>query len=121
MFLFSLVSQAQSKTAFLTITLTDLQSVLLSPTSDKLPDTGAKNQEGLLQILRPTSSQVKQINSKTLEYEKLYNEFYSGEAAKSSSSGDANVYKLAANQSLSSKVLPNQNTSYLVIYQIDPL
>lgn len=119
MLLFGFVSQAQSRTAFLNITLTDLQSVsLMNPALNKISETRDGSQKGPLQILRSSSSQVKQIDSKTLEYEKLYKEFYSDEAAKSTSSGTENIYKLAATRP--NKLLPNQNTSYLVIYQVDP-
>ncbi len=118
MLLFGFVSQAQSHTAFLNITLTDLQSVSLMNPANKTSETRDDSQRGPLQILRSSSSQVKQIDSKTLEYEKLYREFYSYEAAKSTSSGNANIYKLAATRP--TKLLPNQNTSYLVVYQVDP-
>ncbi|MES3018365.1 MAG: hypothetical protein V4721_11320 [Bacteroidota bacterium] len=115
-----LVSQAQSTTASLNITLTDVQSVTFS--SVALAEASSPNQDasknGSLQLLSHSTSQIKKISSQNSEYERLYKEFYSTTTA--SQFSDKNVYAAATNSSSPPKSAKNKNTSNLVIYQIDP-
>ncbi len=115
-----LVSQAQSTTASLNITLTDVQSVTFS--SVALAEVSSPNQDasknGSLQLLSHSTSQIKKISSQNSEYKKLYKEFYSTTTA--SQFSGKNVYAAATNSSSPPKSAKNKNTSNLVIYQIDP-
>lgn len=116
-----LVSQAQTQTASLNIILTDLQSVKYGNVSAEhvTPDKRDNDHSASLQILNSSTSQIKQIDSKNSEYERLYKEFYSEESTHPLMD-NSNSYKLTASRLPSSKVLPDQPKTNLVIYQIDP-
>ncbi len=112
------VSKAQSTTVSLNITLTDVQSVTFGTVVlDELTPEGSKN--GTLQVLSHSTSQIRKINSKDSEYERLYKQFYSGKTAFTSASSDKDIYGMAVNSTLPPKSPENYNKN-LVIYQIDP-
>lgn len=115
------VTKAQSTTASLNITLTDIQSVTFNTlaSSDIVPANQGKSQNGTLQVLSHSTSQIKKISSKNSEYDKLYKEFYSGAAAAASGSSQKGSYRVAVNNTPSSRT-KTLNTSNLIIYQIDP-
>ena len=117
----SLEVNAQTSTASLYITLTDIQSV-------KIPETNT-NEEGQqnfvadssnpVQLLSPAASQIKKYDSHTSDISKLNREFYSGENRHSSvHMYAANNHSASARQSARAG---NRNMqAQLIVYQIDP-
>lgn len=120
--LFGLVSSAQTNIASLNITLTDVQSVTFSNAvlNEVAPEGKQLSQSSGLNILSSSNSQIKKISSKNSEYEKLYKEFQSDKALTGVSNFNTNIYDAAVNTISYAKRPKNQNTSNLVIYQIDP-
>jgi len=117
----SIVSKAQSNTASLGITLTDIQSVKFSnvPLNEIAPVTKKASQNGTLQLLSHSTSQIKKISSNASEYARLYKEFYSDAGDNVSSSNNQNVYSAVVNRA-NPKITGQANNFNLVIYQIDP-
>lgn len=119
--LFALVSQAQTTTASLKITLTDVQSVTFSSAALREEAAGtkleSKNEE--LHVLSSSTSQIKKISSGNSEYENLYNEFYSDKVSGYPSSS-TKIQSIALNNSSPGRNLKSGNISKLVIYQVDP-
>lgn len=113
-------SKAQSATASLNITLTDVQSVTFSSIiSDEIATSDKYNsQTGNLQILSQSTSQIKKIGSKTSEHERLYKEFYSDKNAVVTSLSRTNTLTAGVSNSLPKSKI--SNPANLVIYQIDP-
>ncbi len=113
-------SKAQSATASLNITLTDVQSVTFSSIiSDEIATSDKYNsQTGNLQILSQSTSQIKKIGSKTSEHERLYKEFYSDKNAVVTSLSRTNTLSAGVSNSLPKSKI--SNPANLVIYQIDP-
>lgn len=111
MLLIGIAARAQSNTASLNITLTDVQSVTFSSTAliDITPDSKEISQNGAHKVLSRSTSQIKKISSANSEYERLFKEFYAGRVTNG----------LAVNTS-STKRSKTSNTSNLVIFQIDP-
>lgn len=116
-----IISKAQSNTSSLGITLTDVQSVTFSslPFNEVAPVTQRISQNGTLQVLSQSTSQVKKINSNTSEYARLYKEFYSDAAGNVLSSNNPNVYSAVVHRA-NPKIKGQANNFNLVIYQIDP-
>ncbi len=116
-----LVVKAQSNTASLNITLTDVQSIKFdSPSLDEsaaVKENITKNEN--LQVLNRSTAQIRKISSETSEYARLYKEIYSGSAVSNSSSSNGNVYTMAVNRT-DRKTSALQKKSNLVIYQVDP-
>ena len=108
----SFVSQAQTTTASLNITLTDVQSVTFGSAAfnELNPDKKEVSQVVALKILSNSTSQIRKISSTNSEYEKLYKEFYAGKANNT----------LAVNSTSSTTKPRGSKSSNLVIYQIDP-
>lgn len=120
--LFGLVSRAQTNIASLNITLTDVQSVTFSNAvlNEVAPEGKQLSQSAGLNILSSSTSQIRKISSKNSEYEKLFKEFQSNKALTGVSNSNTNFYDPALNTVSYAKRPKNQNTSNLVIYQIDP-
>ena len=116
-----IVAKAQSTTASLNITITDVQSVKFDGSSlgEAVPVNEEIAKNGTLQVLSRSTSQIRKINSKTSEYARLYKEIYSDTAVNASSSANPNVNRVAMNRT-NPKGLGPQNNSNLVIYQVDP-
>lgn len=118
--LFALVSQAQTTTASLNITLTDVQSVTFSSALRvEVAGTKLESKNEELHVLNSSTSQIKKISSGNSEYENLYNEFYSDKVSGYPSSSTKNQ-SIALNNSSSGRNLKSGNISKLVIYQVDP-
>ena len=119
---FGLVSEGQTNVASLNITLTDVQSVTFSNAAlnEVAPDGKQLSRNAGLNVLTGSTSQIKKISSKNSEYERLYKEFYTEKAHIGQSSSSKNNYSLAVNSASSTKKPKSQNTTNLVIYQIDP-
>lgn len=118
--LFALVSQAQTTTASLNITLTDVQSVTFSSALRvEVAGTKLESKNEELHVLSSSTSQIKKISSGNSEYENLYNEFYSDKVSGYPSSSTKNQ-SIALNNSSPGRNLKSRNISKLVIYQVDP-
>lgn len=118
--LFALVSQAQTTTASLNITLTDVQSVTFSSALRvEVAGTKLESKNEELHVLNSSTSQIKKISSGNSEYENLYNEFYSDKVSGYPSSSTKNQ-SIALNNSSPGSYLKSGNISKLVIYQVDP-
>jgi parvulin-like peptidyl-prolyl isomerase len=113
-------AQAQSTTASLNITLTDVQSVTfgIAALDGSALASHERPKDSNLQVLSRSTSQIKQINSQNSEYEKLYKEFYSGLRSIISTFAESDVQQIAGSNAISKP--PGSKISNLVIYQIDP-
>ncbi len=111
-----IVAKAQSATANLNITLTDVQSVKFGEVSQEEAAPAAQENapNSDLKVLSRSTSQVKKIHSKTEEYEKLYKEL-------SSKLGSAAIYTAAAVAPVAKR--SSQGSPPVlshIIYQVDP-
>jgi len=115
------VAKAQSSTASLNITLTDVQSVTFNnlALNEVVSENQGNPQSGPLQMLSQSTSQVKKIASNHSEYQRLYKEFYSDKTAVGSRSLEKGSYRIVATNTPNSRA-KNMDASNLVIYQIDP-
>jgi hypothetical protein len=108
-----IAAQAQSTTANLNIILTDVQSVKFGSVSqqDLAPELQQRSSANTLLVLSHSTSQVKRIDSKSAEYEKLYKEL-------SSKLGSAAAY---AGMSQAVKGSKQKGTTFShIVYQVDP-
>lgn len=110
-----IAAQAQSTTASLNITLTDVQSVKFGEVSqqDLAPAVHDGSGNGLFQMLSSATSQVKRIHSESAEYEKLYKEL-------SATLGSAATYASAPVSSGTRSLKEKQASPSHIIYQVNP-
>lgn len=109
-------AQAQSTTASLNITFTDVQSVKFDEVSsqqDLAPAVHDGSKNTPLQMLSRSTSQVKRIDSKSAEYEKLYKEL-------SVTLGSAAIYANAPVPAVKRSLRGKEASPSHIIYQVDP-